>query len=215
MDVMYRKSNHSGQNYSLTILFILVFFLIYGFQLAIFQRYSEELFIQIFTMNSVQSPTIGWVLATFSHGSLIHLIVNSALFFITGALSEPHMKRSEFVLFFLIAGISTTILTIAIQPEYGPMNGASGAVFGFMGYSMYHYAQQHPDQLFPEDAASSGFPRREFELLRSTYVVIGFPAVAILLLATVLNIYDTGAVADESHFLGFFFGIVYVYLQAS
>lgn len=93
------------------------------------------------------------------------------------------------------------------------MLGASGAVLAFVGYSTYHYAQRHPERLFPKSEPTTSWGMQQIENAKFAYVVVGFPAILVWLVLAVVKIVETGIAADGSHLFGFLLGVVYVYLQ--
>lgn len=213
MGSVYKYTKRAIENYGLTLLLAMVFVLTYQIQYLVFELYSEEFFAWLFTTESIKTPSPGWILSVISHGNLPHLIFNIGLLLVAGGLSEPHLKRLEYIIFFFITGGLSSLLHIAIWPADAPTVGASGAIFGFIGYSMYHYAQQHPESLFSKESTSGEILREQVNLLRSTYVVVGFPFILLWLLLAIVGIIDTGNATDGTHLFGFLLGILYVYIQ--
>ncbi len=213
MTSVYKYTKSTIENYGLTLLLIMVFVLAYQTQYLVFELYSEEFFVWLFTTESIETPSPGWILSTISHGHLLHLIFNTGLLLVAGGLSEPHLKRLEYIVFFFITGGLSSLLHIAIWPADAPTIGASGAIFGFIGYSMYHYAQQHPESLFSKESTSSGILRKQLNLLKSTYVVVGFPFILLWLVLAIVGMINTGDAADGTHLFGFVLGVLYNYVQ--
>lgn len=201
------------ENHGLTILFAVSFVLVYQIQRIVFTLYPDSVFVWLFTATSLHEPSPGWLLSSLSHGSPQHLAVNAGLLLLTGGISEPHFRKSEYIAFFFGVGGIASLAHISFWPSDAPILGASGAVLAFAGYSMYHYAQQHPDRLLPREKPSSGILSTIIDEMKTGYVLLGFVAILSMLILAFFGWVETGEAADGSHLLGFLLGILYVYLQ--
>lgn len=208
-----RGVNDLLENHGLTILFTLSLLLVYELQLIVFSVYPDHVFVWLFTAESVTSPSPGWILSSLSHGSLQHLAANASILLLAGGLSEPHFRKSEYIVFFFGVGLIASLAHIAIWPVDAPMLGTSGTAFGFMGYSMYHYAQRHHDRLLPRATFSPGLIGHMIEDLKFGYVVLGFPVMSSGLVLALVGVIETGDAADGAHLFGFLLGVLYVYVQ--
>jgi membrane associated rhomboid family serine protease len=77
--------------------------------------------------------------AMFLHGSWMHIIGNMAFFFAFGRGMEARLGRARFVAFYLLCGLTATLLQIWSDPSSSVPNlGASGAIAGVLGgYIMF------------------------------------------------------------------------------
>ncbi|WP_110926391.1 rhomboid family intramembrane serine protease [Bacillus massiliglaciei] len=80
-----------------------------------------------------------WRLATpiFLHGSFTHLLLNSFSLAIFGPGLEKLIGSARFILFFLTAGILASAATYLFHPLTYSHVGASGAIFGVLGFYVY------------------------------------------------------------------------------
>lgn len=84
------------------------------------------------------------VLATitsmFLHGGIFHLVGNMMFLWVFGRRVEDACGPARFLLFYLLAGTSSDLLTALAQPDSPiPGVGASGAIFGVMGAYLVLY----------------------------------------------------------------------------
>lgn len=80
-----------------------------------------------------------WRLITpiFLHSALTHFIFNTFAILIFGPAIEQFLKSFKFFLFYLICGIGANIITYFLKPLTYSHLGASGAIFGFLGFYLY------------------------------------------------------------------------------
>lgn len=80
-----------------------------------------------------------WRLITpiFLHQSFTHLVFNSFSLAIFGPTLEKYLGTFKFVLYFLSTGISANIATYFLKPLTYIHIGASGAIFGILGFFLY------------------------------------------------------------------------------
>ena len=70
----------------------------------------------------------------FIHGSILHLGGNMLFLWIFGPNVEDSMGRIRFLIFYLLGGVVTLALQVAIAPDsFGPTVGASGAIAAVLG----------------------------------------------------------------------------------
>lgn len=78
-----------------------------------------------------------WFISIFSHGSLVHLIVNSIVILSFGVTAEKILGQKKYLVFYLISGLAAGILYITLGLVIGQsvsIVGASGAASAIVGY---------------------------------------------------------------------------------
>lgn len=80
-----------------------------------------------------------WRLITpiFLHQSFTHLLMNGFSLAIFGPTLERYIGSLKFVLFFLFTGLLANIATFFLKPLTYIHIGASGAIFGILGFFLY------------------------------------------------------------------------------
>lgn len=82
--------------------------------------------------------------AIFLHHGLVHLIANSIGLYNLGTLIENLYGRRNFILLFLLSGISGCLLSWLADPSsFKVAAGASGALFGLIGAGLVFSIQYH------------------------------------------------------------------------
>ena len=80
------------------------------------------------------------ITSTFLHGGIFHLVSNMLFLWVFGRRVEDACGSARFLLFYLLAGTSSSVLTALTQPDSSiPGIGASGAIFGVMGAYLVLY----------------------------------------------------------------------------
>lgn len=108
-----------------------------------------------------------------SHGGVSHLAFNVAMLLMFGGFAEQHLRRHEYLAFFFIVGTAASFANLIFWPNNAPSLGASGAIFGLIGYSLYHYVQNHEENLYPYNSSSSGLLESEHTLFLSAMIGLG------------------------------------------
>ena len=142
----------------------------------------------------------------FFHGSVFHILVNALGLFFIGRALEPIIGRREIIGLYLVSGVMGAFFQLAfamILPAHfaGPMVGASGAVFGFLG------------------VLSRLFPQREMFLLlffvlpvrlKLSWIFWGSFAIAIISIVIEIRSEVSDRTAHGAHLGGLLFGAFYV-----
>ena len=82
------------------------------------------------------------------HGSVEHIVSNAVALFILGLVSEHAFGRAQYLILFLVSGLSGSVLSVLLSP--GPAVGASGAIFGLQGAAIVLF-RRHRDRLLVRD----------------------------------------------------------------
>jgi membrane associated rhomboid family serine protease len=69
----------------------------------------------------------------FLHGGLLHLVMNTVFFLGLGGLLANLLGPQRFLILFGVTSIAGALLFSLLSDTYGPLVGASGALFGFIG----------------------------------------------------------------------------------
>lgn len=145
--------------------------------------------------------TRGWVwqLVTymFVHGGITHILLNMLALFLFGGQVERKLGSTEFLLFYLVAGVGAGLATLLLHSLIPGMSmirvvGASGAIYGVL----LAYGALFPDNVI---FIFGILP------LRARWAVIVFAAISIV--SQVLNIQS--GVAHLTHLSGLIFGYLY------
>jgi len=67
------------------------------------------------------------------HGGLLHLFMNMAIFLSLGSILARGLGTYRFLALFVVSAIGGALLFALITDAHGPLVGASGALFGFIG----------------------------------------------------------------------------------
>ena len=89
------------------------------------------------------------VTSMFLHGSWLHLLGNSAYFWVFGNNVEDSMGRFRFLVFYIVCGLAAVAAHIFIDPASPvPTVGASGAIAGLLGAYLVLYPRAKVKYLF-------------------------------------------------------------------
>ncbi|QDY80822.1 rhomboid family intramembrane serine protease [Streptomyces qinzhouensis] len=141
--------------------------------------------------------------ALFVHGNWLHLLGNMLFLYVFGAMTEEHLGRLRFTLFYLGAGAAALAAYAAANADSEQtLIGASGAISAVLGAFLF---------LFPKARVTSLFPFLFFLPLRfPARVVLVFWFVLQWLAATGLG-QGSPAVAYLAHLVGFAIGFLYAW----
>ena len=82
--------------------------------------------------------------AMFLHASLAHILFNMYALYILGSQLEPLFGRLRFGLIYLLGGLTSSALSLALGDYDSPSVGASGAVFAiFAAQALHLYQHRH------------------------------------------------------------------------
>jgi membrane associated rhomboid family serine protease len=81
------------------------------------------------------APFEPWRMLTsvFTHGSILHLLLNMYTLFIFGSVLERMLGRWRYLALFLISGLGGSVGVVLLADPLTAVVGASGAIFGLMG----------------------------------------------------------------------------------
>jgi len=81
------------------------------------------------------APFEPWRMLTsvFTHGSILHLLLNMYTLFVFGSGLERLLGRWRYLALFLISGLGGSVAVVLLGDPLGGVVGASGAIFGLMG----------------------------------------------------------------------------------
>ncbi|WP_291050019.1 rhomboid family intramembrane serine protease [Herbiconiux sp.] len=83
----------------------------------------------------VGAPFEPWRMITsvFTHGSILHLLLNMYTLFIFGSGLERLLGRWRYLALYLISGLGGSVAVVLFASPLSAVVGASGAIFGLMG----------------------------------------------------------------------------------
>ena len=73
----------------------------------------------------------------FTHYDIFHLLFNMYALYIIGAQIESFYGKCKYLIIYLISGIVASLTSLVFLPSGSYSLGASGAIFGLMGYLLY------------------------------------------------------------------------------
>jgi rhomboid protease GluP len=82
----------------------------------------------------------------FAHGGLIHLGFNMVVLYQVGPLLETQIGKARFIFLYTFTALTATALGYFWHPM-APVVGASGSLFGLIGFSVVHYHRLGPPGL--------------------------------------------------------------------
>jgi membrane associated rhomboid family serine protease len=188
----------------------------YGFQSAVYGRWSPARLRWLFTVESLGHPTPGWLFSTFSHGftdPLGHLLPNVGMLVLFGGLAESHLREWEYVAFVVVVGSLASLTSVGIDPTRAPILGSSGAIYGLVTYATLHIVRHHPDRLSLNGGDEPTLLRAAS---RSTFtvVVLVLPVAVFCQVAVqVAGLLPSGHSAILAHAVGASLGLLYEYAQ--
>lgn len=81
------------------------------------------------------------------HGNITHLLFNMLAFYQLGNVIEERVGRYRFIIVTLITTLFASITSFNFMSQYGASIGASGMVFGLMGYFYKIYREYNVSSL--------------------------------------------------------------------
>lgn len=121
------------------ILLIFVNFVLFFYQMTLNNEQLATLFFRygvipqnfFFQQGNLVFPLLG---SMFLHGGWFHLLGNMLYLWVFGDNVEDRMGRGVYLFFYLLAGITASLVHIAANPQSPiPTIGASGAIAGVLG----------------------------------------------------------------------------------
>jgi rhomboid protease GluP len=79
----------------------------------------------------------------FAHGGIIHLGFNMVVLYQVGPLLENQIGKARFIFLYTFTALTATALGYFWHPM-APVVGASGSLFGLIGFSVVHYHRLGP-----------------------------------------------------------------------
>jgi len=84
----------------------------------------------------------------FTHGGLIHLGFNMVVLYQVGPLIESEIGKARFIVLYIVTALTATGAGLAWQlfawKSFAPVVGASGSLFGLIGFAVVHYHRLGP-----------------------------------------------------------------------
>ena len=74
----------------------------------------------------------------FTHGGILHLVFNMVVLYQIGPLLEVEIGRSRFLILYTLTAMTATLADLLWHPNI-PVVGASGALFGLIGFAIAWY----------------------------------------------------------------------------
>ena len=132
-----------------------------------------------------------WITHAFLHGGALHLLMNTAVFLGLGGYIARGIGNGRFLVLFVVTAIAGALVFGLLAETRGPMVGASGALFGFIGALKrweWRYIQ------------ATGAPQNRF-----WGTIVGLTILNLMLL---LYFPGEGSLAWEAHLGGFIAGFL-------
>lgn len=187
-----------------TLLFILVNSLLFFYESSLSLKELTS-FLNDYGFVPARFEPLDLGTSLFLHGSWLHLIINMLYLWVFGDNVEEKMGLRNYLLFYLLAGIASSLTHYFIDPHSSlPLVGASGAISGILGLYL---------RLFPKARVGVLVPIFFFfrRLIMPAWAVLTF-WFAIQLLEGYFSLTqhgsDKGGVAFFAHIGGFVFGLL-------
>ncbi len=152
-----RDKNPTRKFPIVTVLLIIINVLMFFYQLSLGNRFDDLFFNYGMIPNKIvhldfANPLIILTLLTsiFLHGGWLHLAGNMLYLWVFGDNVEDKMGRMRFLLFYILCGVSASILHIIIEPtSMIPTIGASGSISGVLGAYLLMFPKARVVTLIP------------------------------------------------------------------
>jgi len=79
----------------------------------------------------------------YAHGGLIHLAFNMIVLYQVGPLIESELRAARFAILYTFAALTATLAALFWYPN-APIVGASGALFGLIGFAVVYFHRLGP-----------------------------------------------------------------------
>lgn len=101
-----------------------------------------------FGLSGNNAGPINWITCSFLHGDIFHLLGNMWFLYLFGFAVEGRLRTAKFLLVYFVADLMGSLLHFVLiataAPEI-PTIGASGAIMGLLGASLWMFPFAHMD----------------------------------------------------------------------
>lgn len=187
---------------NVTTTLVAICVLVFSLQWAIYPlvgfSVGSEMWLDTFVLQSSEPLHIWtWITSVFSHGGIIHLVVNSFVILMFGTQAEKILGQRDYLSFFIFSGIVSGLLYVGAALAVGQSvsvlgaSGAASAIFGLLAVT-----------------------RPNIQVLLFFIIPMSIKTMTILLIVVslgVVGIFGMGAfgVAHIAHVAGLLFGVGY------
>jgi membrane associated rhomboid family serine protease len=137
----------------------------------------------------------------------MHLLGNVALLWLFAGDSEQHLSPRGVIGCFLVTAVPAVLVGTALSGK--STMGASGGVFGFIGFYCLHMALEHRDTL-EFDALTDGGPGKVTFRIYWSVILVALPiALLVALVGQLVGLVPVGRADVVGHLTGLLCGMSY------